>query len=165
MNNEMERQLQKFSRLPPEVRQRNNDPRYQATVPSRTAEHPRYSQVPPHMGPSGQNPHYARNGYDQSSRERHHKSSKSHYLPQEFVNEMRKYGGMNGNPNQISNSLNRENSSSYNHHSHRMSAVIHSPALDLASSHGHDPREKKHERMHNFGREREQSVIHRNYHH
>mmetsp|Transcript_29458 Transcript_29458/g.29076 ORF Transcript_29458/g.29076 Transcript_29458/m.29076 type:complete len:166 (+) Transcript_29458:578-1075(+) len=160
MNKEMARQLQNFIGKPVDTRQRNHENGYQHAMPSRAPEYPNHSQMPPNMANMRQNSQYAMNGYDHNSRERHHNGTKQNYMPDDYAHRMRKYGVMNGDPNQISNRLNRENSSNYNHPSHYMSNSNYSSSLDLARNQGPDPRHLMHERMDNFSREREQSTIH-----
>lgn len=146
----MARQLQNFIGRSLDTRQKNHEHGYQHAMPSRIPEYPSHSQMPPNMPNMRQNSQYAMNGYDHNSREIHHNGTKPNYMPDDYAHRMRKYGVMNGNPNQLSNRLNRENSSSYNHPSHYMSNSNYSPPLDLARNQESDPRHRMHERMDNF---------------
>lgn len=136
-----------------------------------SSRHQDYSNPPPYppnMMSNGKNTHYSRGSYDHSSRDNLLNGSQDRYMAPEYSRSMGKYrgmnGGMNGNPNQISNSLNRENSSSYNHHSHHKSNSNHSPALDLVKSQQSDLRDGHDFGMNGIGRDREHSGMRNNIH-
>lgn len=141
---------------PLEKRQEVGDPRYLNSMASRAPEYSNYPRYPHSMPTKDQSLQYARHGYGQPSRE-HLNGSKGHYMAQEYPPARSKLVGMNGNPNRAPNSLNRENSGSYIHHSHHMGNSNPSPALDLANGPGAGLRNSRYEGTYNPSRERDQS--------
>jgi hypothetical protein len=116
----------------------------------------KYPQYRRNMIRKGKNMQYDQRGYQQARRDPHLNGSESYYTGPEFPGNCKRFGVMNGNPNSISKSLNRETSNSYNHHPHIHQSNNQSPAFDLSMNHQTKIANPHAEAIHNIPHKREQ---------